>query len=118
MCGRFTLILTTEMLAEIFGLTELPRIEPRYNIAPSQQVAAIRTLADNEHREVAMLKWGLIPRWAKDPSIGHKMINARAETIAEKPSFREPFKRRRCLILADGFYEWHKDPRGRHTVPM
>lgn len=89
MCGRFTLILPPELLAEIFGLAELPRIEPRYNIAPTQQVAVIRTHADNEHREFVMLKWGLISSWAKDPSLGHKMINARSESVHEKPSFRQ-----------------------------
>jgi putative SOS response-associated peptidase YedK len=98
MCGRFTLILPPEKLAEIFGLAELPRIEPRYNIAPSQQVAAIRTLADNEHREIVMLKWGFIPSWTKDPSLGHEMINARSESIHEKRAFRQAIRYHRCII--------------------
>lgn len=108
MCGRFTLILPPEVLAEILGLAEVPRIEPRYNIAPSQQVPAIRTLADNEHREIAMLKWGLIPHWAKDTSLGHKMINARSESVHEKPAFRQPIRDHRCIIPSSGFFEWEE----------
>ena len=116
MCGRFTLSADKKSLENAFpGAAILADIAPRYNIAPSQPVAVIR---DIHTKAVEFLRWGLIPHWAKDEQIGHKMINARAETLAEKPSFREPFKRRRCLILADGFYEWHKDPHGRHTVPM
>lgn len=80
---------------------------PRYNIAPTQDIAAIRE-GDNEQRELVMLRWGLVPFWAKDPSIGSRMINARAETVAEKPSFRAAFRHRRCIVLADGFYEWRK----------
>jgi putative SOS response-associated peptidase YedK len=79
---------------------------PRYNIAPTQQVAAIRTHAGSPQRELAWMRWGLIPSWADDPAIGNRMINARGETLAEKPAYREAFRRRRCLIPADGFYEW------------
>lgn len=82
-------------------------IQPRYNIAPTQNIAAIREGADKE-RELVLLRWGLIPFWAKDPSIGNRMINARAETVAEKPSYRAAFRHRRCAVLADGFYEWRR----------
>ncbi len=110
MCGRFTLTeLEPDVLTEIFDLSgDLPRLEPRYNIAPTQPVASvIRDSARGENR-LGFLRWGLIPSWAKDPRIGSKMINARGETVHEKPSFRAAFKRRRCLIIADGFYEWQK----------
>jgi len=106
MCGRFTLQIPPELLAEIFGLTEIPVYPSRYNIAPTQKVLAIRTVADNEHRELVSLKWGLIPSWAKDPSIGNRMINARAETVHEKPAFRNAIKHHRCIVPASGFFEW------------
>ena len=80
-------------------------VEPRYNIAPTQNIAAIRNDQEGE-RELVMLRWGLVPFWAKDPSIGNRMINARAETVAEKPSYRNAYRHRRCIVLADGFYEW------------
>lgn len=91
--------------------TEQP-IEARYNIAPTQYVAAIRQ-NKMQQRELVMLRWGLVPQWAKDPAIGNRMINARAETVAEKPSFRSAYRKRRCLILASGFYEWHKENNGK-----
>lgn len=107
MCGRFAFYSPTEATAALFGATAPTDVEPRYNIAPTQYIAAVR--GDGEDaREIAMLRWGLVPFWAKDPSIGNRMINARAETVAEKPSFRAAYKKRRCLILADGFYEWQK----------
>ena len=90
----------------MFALLREPELTPRYNIAPTQEVAAVRQ--GEQGRELSMLKWGLVPSWAKDPGIGARMINARAESVADKPSFRSAFKRRRCLILADGFYEWKK----------
>lgn len=105
MCGRFSLTQSAEPIAQIFQLPDLPDLKPRYNIAPSQQVA---TIIQPTQREFRWMRWGLIPSWAKDPKIGNKLINARAETLAEKPSFRNAFKRRRCLIIADGFYEWQK----------
>ena len=108
MCGRFAFYSPGEAAAALFGATAPADIEPRYNIAPTQYVAAIRNGA-NEQREVVMLRWGLVPTWAKDPSIGNSMINARAETVAEKPSYRNAFKHRRCLVLADGFYEWRRE---------
>lgn len=106
MCGRFTLRTPAHRLAEAFGVDALPNLAPRYNIAPTQDVVAIRHADDG--RELTMLRWGLIPSWAKDPAIGARMINARAETVAEKPSFRAAFRQRRCLVVADGFYEWRK----------
>ncbi len=108
MCGRFTLHTPAETLATLFDLPETPVLVPRYNIAPIQPVAIVRAPVQPEQREWALVRWGLIPSWAKDPSIGAHMINARAETVAEKPSFRAAFKRRRCLVPADGFYEWRK----------
>lgn len=108
MCGRFTMTTPAEVIAELFELEELPQLLPRYNIAPTQQVPVVRFDADRSKNRLSMLRWGLIPHWATDPSIGHRMINARAETVAQKPSFRSPIKRRRCLVVADGFYEWKK----------
>jgi putative SOS response-associated peptidase YedK len=112
MCGRYTLRTSVETLAQEFEITgPLPEVPVRYNIAPTQEVAAVLTEDDERHLE--MLRWGLIPSWAKDPGIGNRMINARSETAAEKPSFRKAFKDHRCLILADGFYEWQKTNDGK-----
>jgi putative SOS response-associated peptidase YedK len=107
MCGRFAFYSPTEAAAALFGVSGSVDVQPRYNIAPTQYVAAIRNGAD-EQRELVRLRWGLVPFWAKDPSIGNRMINARAETVAEKPSYRNAYKHRRCLVLADGFYEWRR----------
>ncbi len=104
MCGRYTLRASPAMLAEVFELLRTPDLGPRYNIAPTQQVAVIRR--NDGGRVLSTMHWGLIPSWAKDRSIAARMINARSETLAEKPSFRTPFHRRRCLIPADGFFEW------------
>ena len=112
MCGRFAFYSPTEATAALFGVSKVPEVKPRYNIAPTQSIAAVRVGAD-ESRELALLRWGLIPFWAKDPSIGNRMINARAETVSEKPSFRAAYRKRRCLVLADGFYEWRKDADGK-----
>jgi putative SOS response-associated peptidase YedK len=109
MCGRFTRKENFQHLAEQLGIKVLPPLSPRYNIAPSQLVACVRTNIESEQRECTELKWGLVPSWAKDPSIGNKLINARGETVAEKPAFRKAFKQQRCLVLADGFYEWKQD---------
>lgn len=87
-------------------------VQPRYNIAPTQEIAVARRRDASAERDLALLRWGLIPTWAKDMDIGARMINARAETVQEKPSFRRAFRERRCLIAADGFYEWRKQPRG------
>jgi putative SOS response-associated peptidase YedK len=111
MCGRFTLFASGKQLAQRFELTQTPLFEPRYNIAPTQSVAAVRLTPGG--RELALLRWGLIPSWATDPAIGNKLLNARCETVAEKPSFRSAFRHRRCLIPASGFYEWHKAGTGR-----
>lgn len=110
MCGRFSLTQTAETIAQAFQLSEIPdgQLTPRYNIAPTQLVAAITQENGNPTRQLRWLRWGLIPSWAKDSKIGSRLINARAETLAQKPSFRHAFKRRRCLILADGFYEWKR----------
>ena len=102
MCGRYTLKSPANVLAERFELGEYPSsLTPSYNIAPTQEVAAV--VEEDGKRKLEMLHWGLIPSWAKDPAVGNKMINARAETVSEKPSFRTAFKKRRCLIVADGF---------------
>ena len=110
MCGRFSLTQSAVALAEAFHLEELPVWRPRYNIAPSQTVLAIAT-SSASLLQARLLHWGLVPSWASDRAIGAKLINARAETVAEKPSFRAAFKQRRCLILADGFYEWQRTDR-------
>jgi putative SOS response-associated peptidase YedK len=112
MCGRYTLRTPVNDLVGQFHIEEYPSdIAPNYNIAPTQEVAAV--VEEDDKRKLEMLRWGLIPSWAKDPAIGNKMINARAETVSEKPSFRSAFKKRRCLILADGFYEWQKTDNGK-----
>ena len=117
MCGRYVLTTPGEVLAQIFATAPPPEelleaIVPRYNIAPTQKVPIVRQAASGE-RELALARWGLVPPWAKDPAIGNKLINARAETAAEKPSFRDAMKRRRCLIPADAFYEWKKLDKGK-----
>jgi putative SOS response-associated peptidase YedK len=108
MCGRFTLRSSPQAIAEVFGLAEPPHLQPHFNIAPSQSVAVVRQQPETHQRELALLRWGLIPFWADDPSIGDRMANARCETAATKPSFRRPFRSRRCLVVADGFYEWQR----------
>lgn len=108
MCGRFAFYSPSEAVAALFGVEDSTQVMPRYNIAPTQFIAAIRRDAEQTN-ELTMLRWGLVPFWAKDPSIGNRMINARGETVAEKPSFRNAYRQRRCLILADGFYEWHRE---------
>jgi putative SOS response-associated peptidase YedK len=104
MCGRFTLRTPSRDLVEIFQLLRSPDISPRYNIAPTQPVLVIRQVG--KFREPSLLQWGLVPSWAKDPRSGPPLINARAETLATKPTFRSAFAKRRCLIPTDGFYEW------------
>jgi putative SOS response-associated peptidase YedK len=112
MCGRYTLKTPLNVLTERFDIGEAPSsVSASYNIAPTQYVATV--LSENGKRKLEMLRWGLIPSWADDPEIGNKMINARAETVAEKPSYRRAFKKSRCLILADGFYEWQKTDSGK-----
>lgn len=116
MCGRFTLTLDPGELQELLKLGPFVHIvQPRYNIAPSQPIPIVK---DSKKREVELYKWGLVPSWADDPKIGYRMINARSETAHEKPSFRAAFKRRRCLILADGFFEWHAEKKGAQKTPF
>lgn len=105
MCGRFTLRSPAADVARYFDLAEIPLLEPRYNIAPTQAVAVVRADA-TARRRLDRLVWGLVPSWASDPAIGTRLINARAETVADKPAFRQAFRQRRCLVVADGFYEW------------
>lgn len=114
MCGRFTLRTSANALSEQFGC-EIADLAPRYNVAPTQMVASVRHDPDSQRRQFVTLRWGLIPSWAKDMSVGNRMINARAETVADKPAFRAAFRRRRCLILADGYFEWLK--KGRTKQP-
>ena len=113
MCGRYTLKSGKDAIATLFSLAEKLEIEPRYNIAPTQQIPVVLEDSSDDGRTLEMMHWGLIPSWAKDPSIGARMINARAETVSEKPSYRSAFKKRRCLIVADGFYEWKKTDAGK-----
>ena len=113
MCGRFAFYSPAEATAALFGAAGTLDLEPRYNVAPTQYVAAIRNAETGGERELVALRWGLVPFWAKDPSIGNRMINARAETVAEKPAYRAAYRRRRCVVLADGFYEWHKEGAGK-----
>jgi putative SOS response-associated peptidase YedK len=121
MCGRFTLRTPLSVLAEqfLFDLGEVPTdfgLVPRYNIAPTQTIVAVRQPAEGAPRQLALLHWGLIPSWAKDAKLASSMINARSETLAEKPAFRTAFARRRCLILADGYYEWQAV--GKKKLPL
>jgi putative SOS response-associated peptidase YedK len=106
MCGRYTLTVDIKTIAEKFGVPATLETSPRYNIAPTQEVV---TVMRNGTSHLALLRWGLIPSWAKDESIGSKMINARAESLAEKPSFKGLLRSKRCLIVADGFYEWKQE---------
>jgi putative SOS response-associated peptidase YedK len=113
MCGRFTLFEPDKILSKEFGVSGFTTLAPRYNIAPSQPVTAVRTTSAGSGRELTLLRWGLIPSWSKDPAIGNRLINARAETVSEKPSFRNAFRRHRCLIPTSGFYEWQRLERGK-----
>lgn len=112
MCGRFTQAEIAELDREIFKLLEVPDLAPRYNIAPTEDAAVIREHAEGG-RSLSPLRWGLIPSWTDDPSMGNRLINARAESVRLKPAFRDAFHARRCLIPVDGFYEWTKTPQGR-----
>ncbi len=114
MCGRFTIFADPERMVERFQAS-LPEagLRPRYNAAPTQHLPVI---LNEEPSAIQLLQWGLVPFWAQDPSIGSRMINARSETLAEKPAFRAALKKRRCLVLADGFYEWQKTPDGKQPM--
>jgi putative SOS response-associated peptidase YedK len=116
MCGRFTITVGTAELQQAFPWAAIPPgLEPRYNIAPTQPVAVI---PNDGRSQLDFFVWGLIPSWAKDPAMGSRMINARAETLAEKPAFRAAYRRRRCLVIADGFYEWQQIPGQKNKQPM
>ena len=114
MCGRFTLRSSMADVAKMFGIAADPAAPLLFNIAPTQAVAAVR-VSEKGGRELCSLKWGLVPSWADDLTIGNRLINARAETVATKPAYRQAFKSRRCLVVADGFYEWQKN--GRQKQP-
>lgn len=116
MCGRFSLGADASTLVTQFNLFEAPAWSPRYNIAPTQEVLVVVAEPTKAQRQARLHRWGLIPSWAKDKAIGNRLINAQAETVATKPAFRVAFRKRRCLILADGFYEWKKE--NRHNQPF
>jgi putative SOS response-associated peptidase YedK len=111
MCGRYALTIVGPRLAQLFGIDAVPDLAPRYNVAPTQMAPLVRQGADG--RAMFMARWGLIPSWAKDPSIGNRMINARGESVAGKPAFRAAFRRRRCLVPATGFFEWRRSGRSK-----
>ena len=109
MCGRYTLTnVAPNLLGPLFGVEDVPLLSPRFNVSPTQDVPIVRVLAPGAPRTIELARWGLVPSWAKDVSLGDRMINARGETVAEKPAFRSSFKAKRCLVVADGFYEWKK----------
>jgi putative SOS response-associated peptidase YedK len=119
MCGRFRIAKKKEILEEAFEVDDAADDgdwAPRYNVAPGQEIAVVRQDATNPVRLLSRMRWGLIPSWAKDPGAGFKMINARSETAADMPAFREPLRSRRCLIPADGFYEWKRE--GKEKLPF
>jgi putative SOS response-associated peptidase YedK len=118
MCGRFTFAISPEVIAKIFGVTVIEDHPQRYNIAPTKKVLAIRR--NGAGNMAVLVRWGLIPSWAKDPSIGSRMINARCETAHEKPAFRGALSTRRCIIPASGFFEWSTTPKGKfpHYIKM
>jgi len=113
MCGRFSLGASATTLAAQFGLADLPAWSPHYYFAPVQVVSTLLRPAPDSGRQFRLLRWGLIPSWAEDPRIGNRPINARAGTVASKPAFRRAFRERRCLIPADGFYQWQRQDRRR-----
>lgn len=116
MCGRMIQMTPLEVLRQIFGFAGAPNLRPRYNLAPTQDAAVIRDAGRG--REIAVLRWGLVPAWAKDTSGAAKLINARSETAADKPSFRSALRQRRCLVPVDGFYEWQAAGDGRRKQPF
>lgn len=117
MCGRFLLKSPIDELQTLFEFDQRPNLRPRYNIAPSQDVAIVRSRADEPRLEFASVRWGLIPSWAEDPNVGYKMINARGETVDRLPSYRDAYRKRRCLIPTDGFYEWRVSAKGDKNTP-
>jgi putative SOS response-associated peptidase YedK len=116
MCGRYMLTTPVDALRQLFRFKERPNLAPRYNIAPTQDVPIVRRTRDGAGRELIMVRWGLVPYWASDPKIGNRLINARGESVARTAAFREAYQRRRCLVPADGFFEWRKN--GGTRVPL
>jgi len=112
MCGRFTLTVPERFFSRIFVFKNLPPLKPEFNIAPGRDILSVHLDKDSGETCLTSMRWGLVPSWAKDPAIGNKLINARSETVREKPAFRDSFQKRRCLIPADGFYEWKAN--GKH----
>ncbi len=116
MCGRYSLTTPPEAMRRLFGLEATPNLPPRYNIAPTQLAPVVRLVPGAGKRTLTQLRWGLVPPWAKDLKVGAQLINARGETVHEKPSFRAAFRQRRCLVVADGFYEWKTDGKSKHPM--
>jgi putative SOS response-associated peptidase YedK len=116
MCGRYMLTTPVDSLRQLFLFSERPNLPPRYNIAPTQEVPIVRRTRDGAGRELLLVRWGLVPYWAEDPKIGNRLINARAETLARAPAFRDAYARRRCLVPADGFFEWRRDGKVRQPL--
>jgi putative SOS response-associated peptidase YedK len=114
MCGRYAFFAPRALIERAFGLTYAPEVEPRYNIAPTQFVPIVRVESDG-HRALRMVRWGLVPWWAREESVGNRMINARAESLSRNAAFRDAFEARRCLVPASGFYEWARE--GRVRIP-
>ncbi len=113
MCARFTLFTPGDLIAARFNLNQVPDLTPRYNVAPSQQVPVIGAKASGSGRGLALFKWGFVPHWSQDPKSGPKPVNAKSESVADSSAFRDSFRQRRCLIPADGFYEWRTTPEGK-----
>jgi putative SOS response-associated peptidase YedK len=116
MCGRYMLTSPIEALRQLFLFEERPNLPPRYNVAPTQEVPIVRRRQEGSGRELIMARWGLVPHWADDLAIGNRLINARAETIDRLPAFHDAYRRRRCLVPADGFFEWRKDGKLRQPL--
>lgn len=116
MCGRYLLTTPVDALSQLFRFAERPNLGPRYNVAPTQDVPIVRRTRAGDGRELLLVRWGLVPYWADDVKIGNRLINARAETLERTPAFREAFQRRRCLVPADGFFEWHKAGKARQPL--
>ena len=120
MCGRYTITTPSDVVADLFDLAYAADYQPRYNVAPTQEAPLVRVFeetgasgVETTARRLDLVRWGLVPFWADDPSIGNRLINARAESARDKPSFRDSFKKRRCLVVADGYYEWKKEKEGK-----
>jgi putative SOS response-associated peptidase YedK len=116
LCGRYLLTSPVDLLRQLFRFMERPNLGPRFNIAPTQEVPVVRLSREGDRHELIQVRWGLVPYWADDLKIGNRLINARAETVERAPAFREAYQRRRCLVPADGFYEWRKS--GKERQPL